>query len=259
MDALKELKWGSFGPVHITTLIISAVIIFATYFMLKNKTEKVKKIVLFLLSLWGPAAVIYNMVVWGPATSVIEYLPFHLCAINALLLPVLVLTRSNLLGNLLPIYSVGALLALILNTFQADFLIFDHVFFMFWLPHTLEFGIPILMIALGLVKIHPKYIPACLGITVTMYTAIHFINLWLNDYIVAHNITYSDGELIRVSFMYSLYECGGKGNPMFDLFYSIIPYDYFYMLCAIPLIAIVYLLMNMKYITKAVKSKKELN
>lgn len=256
MDALKELKWGSFGPVHIITLILSALIVVALYFILKGKTEKTQKIVLFLLSLWGPAAIIYNILMWGLKSTVLEYLPFHLCSINAILLPILVLTKSNVLGNLLPVYSVGAVLALILNTFQADYLIFDHVFLMFWLPHTLEFAIPILMIALGLIKIRPKYIPACLGITFVMYTVIHFINLWLNQYLIDSNILDSAGNVIQVSYMYSLYELGGKGNPMFDIFYSLIPYDYFYMLAAFPIIGVVYFFMNLKYIISTYKQKK---
>lgn len=78
MDALKELKWGSFGPVHIITLILSAAIVVALYFILKGKTEKTQKIVLFLLSLWGPAAIVYNILMWGLKSSVLEYLPLHL-------------------------------------------------------------------------------------------------------------------------------------------------------------------------------------
>ena len=94
------MKWGFFTPQHILTLILAAAMITGLYYILKNKSHKIQTAVLFLLSLSGIAAIIYNLVTWG---SPLEYLPLHLCSINALILPVAVLTRNKTLGNLLHI------------------------------------------------------------------------------------------------------------------------------------------------------------
>ena len=76
-----------------------------------------------------------------------------------------------------------------------------------------------------------------MGITLLCYTAIHFINLGVNAYTAANHCVDSAGSIISVNYMYSLY----PENPMLALMYSMVPHPYFYMLLAIPIIA-VYLL-----------------
>ncbi len=252
LENLKELRWGSFTPLHIATLVFSICMIVALFFILRKKKEKTQRLVLFILSLTAPAAVIYNLVVWGPQSTVLEYLPLHLCSINAVLLPFLVWRKSDFLGNLLPVYSIGAVAALVFNTFQADYRIFDHVFLMYYFPHTFEFGIPMLMLALGLVKIKPKYIAPCVGITFVMYTGIHFINELLNDYLEAMQYLDSAGNIIQVNYMYSL---SPMGNPALEFFWNLIPYEYFYLLAVLPVLAVAYTLMNLKSVLSWARKK----
>ncbi len=253
LNKLKDVTWGSFTPVHICSLMLSLCMIVGLYFLLRNKNEKIQRKVLFVLSLLAPAAIIYNILVWGTKSTVLEYLPLHLCSINAALLPVLVLRKSNFLGNLLPVYSVGAVAALVFNTFQADYLIFDHVFLMFYFPHTVEFGIPMLMLALGLVKIKPKYIIPCIATTFALYTGIHFVNLALNHYLMGKQYLDSTGTVIQVNYMYSL---SPMGNPALEFFWSLIPKAYFYMLATVPVLIAVYVLMNMRNLILMVRGQQ---
>ena len=253
MDSLLELEWGMFTPTHIATLILAAVIVLGLYFTLKNRTEKTKRIVLFVLSLWGPTAVMYNILVWGLKSTVLEYLPLHLCSFSALLIPILILTKSNLLGNLLPIYSLGALAALLLNSIQANYLVFSVPFLMYYFPHVLYMGLPILVVALGLVKIKPKYILPCVAFTFTAYTVIHFINVAINKYLAAQNILDSAGNVITVNYMFSM---DPQGNPALVFFWNLIPHQYFYMLAVIPIVALGYVLLNAKNFIIYFKNKK---
>lgn len=253
MDRLLELKWGIFTPTHIVTLVLAAVIVAGLYLILKNRTEKTKRIVLFVLSLWGPTAVMYNILVWGLKSTVLEYLPLHLCSFSAMLIPVLILTKSNLLGNLLPIYSIGALAALLLNSIQADYLVFSVPFLMYYFPHVLYMGLPILVVALGIVKIKPKYILPCVAFTFTAYTVIHFINVVINKYLAAQNILDSAGNVITVNYMFSM---DPQGNPALVFFWNLIPHQYFYMLAVIPIVALGYALMNAKNFIEYFKAKK---
>ena len=253
MDNLLELKWGTFTPTHIATLVLAAVIVVGLYLILKNRTEKTKRIILFILSLWGPTAVMYNILVWGLKSTVLEYLPLHLCSFSAMLIPVLILTKSNLLGNLLPIYSIGALAALLLNSIQADYLVFSVPFLMYYFPHVLYMGIPILVVALDIVKIKPKYILPCVAFTFTAYTAIHFINVAINKYLAAQNILDSSGNVITVNYMFSI---DPQGNPALVFFWNLIPHQYFYMLAVIPIVALGYVLLNAKNFITYFKDKK---
>ena len=112
------MLWGSFGVVHLLSLFIGAGMIVGLYFLLRRFSAKTQTVVLGILSFSGIAAIIFNLVTWG---SPYEYLPLHLCSLTALVLPVAVFTRSKVLGNLLLLWSLGAVMALVVNTAQANF------------------------------------------------------------------------------------------------------------------------------------------
>ena len=247
------MLWGSFGVVHIVSLIIGIGINFAIYFILKNRSQKTQIITLFILSLSGISAIIFNLVTWG---SPLQYLPLHMCSILAILLPITVLTRSRVLGNLLIIWCLGSFLAVLVNTAQADYEILSWTFFFYFFPHILEAGIPILLFRLGIVKKDYRCIPTSIGITLGIYTVVHFINLAVNKYCAVNNIVDWAGEVIHVNYMYSLM----PENALLLLFRQVIPFDYFYMFMAVPLLlvylSIVYL-PDLKRAFKERKAKKE--
>lgn len=219
------MKWGSFGLVHIGSLLLGAALILGLYFALKRASRKVQTAVMGVLSFSGMAAILYNLLMWG---APLEYLPLHLCSLNALVLPVAVFTRSKTLNNLLLLWSLGAVAALVVNTAQAEFEIFSSVFAFYFFPHVLEFGIPILMFKLGLVKKDARCILPTIAITMGSYTLIHFINVLLNGYFAR------SGMEITVNYMYSL----RPENPLLQLFYNWIPVQYWYMYCIVPIIAV---------------------
>ena len=232
------MKWGSFGVVHIATLLLAAAIIAGLYFALRRASRKAQTIVLGVLSFSGIAAIIFNLVTWG---SPLEYLPLHLCSINALLLPIVVFTRSKTWGNLLLVWCLGALAALVVNMAQAEYELASWTFVFYYFPHVLEFGIPILLFALGIIEKHPKYILSTIAITMVIYTGVHLVNLGLNSYLEANNMLDYAGNLIQVNYMYSI----TPENPLLVLFWQIIPYEYWYMFMIIPILvaylSIVYL------------------
>jgi uncharacterized membrane protein YwaF len=225
------MKWGSFGVVHIASLVLAAAIIAALYFALRKASRKTQTIVLGVLSFSGIAAIIFNLVTWG---SPIEYLPLHLCSINAMLLPIVVFTRNKTLGNLLLVWCLGALAALVVNMAQAEYELMSWTFVFYYFPHVLEFGIPILLFKLGLIEMHPKYILSTLAITMAIYTGIHLFNVWLNAYCEANQILDYAGNVIRVNYMYSI----TPENPLLVLFKQVIPYDYWYMYMIVPILAV---------------------
>ena len=243
------MLWGSYGVVHIASLLISAAIIVGLYFVLRKCSERVKTIVLFILSFSGISAIIFNLVTWG---SPIEYLPFHMCSISAMLLPFAVITRNKVINNLLLLWCLGALIALVLNQAQANYEIFSWTFFFYYFPHTLEVGIPILMFALGLVKKDVKYIGSTLGLTLYLYTTVHLLNVLLNNYAAANNIVDWAGNVVKLNYMYSI----DPTNPVLQIMYNLIPHPYWYMLVATPFILLYLTLVYLPEIIRAVKNKK---
>lgn len=227
------MLWGSFGVVHILSLLIGAGIIVGLYFLLRRFSAKTQTVVLGILSFSGIGAIIFNLVTWG---SPYEYLPLHLCSLTALVLPVAVFSRSKILGNLLLLWSLGAVMALVVNTAQADFQICSATFVFYFFPHLLEFGIPILLIALGLVKKDMKCIGSTLLITLCTVALVHFANVALNSYFTAEQILGPSGALIQVNYMYTI----KPENPVLALFWTLIPYQFWYLM-PVGLIVFVYL------------------
>lgn len=219
------MVWGSFGTTHIITLILGVVINVVLYLLLMKKSRKVQILVLFILSLSGISAILYNLLTWN---SPFEYLPLHLCSLNAMLLPFAVLFRKKWCCNLLLLWSLGSYVALILNTSMADAELLSWPFFFYYFPHVLEAGIPILLFALKLVKRDHKTIKSTLIITFVVYTVIHFINVAINS----AGIIGPNGDVIQVNYMFSV----TPNNPLLNLFYLIIPSPYWYMYLAVPII-----------------------
>jgi len=243
------MLWGSFGVVHILTLLLGGGIILGLYFLLRHFSAKTQTIVLGVLSFSGIAAIIFNLVAWG---SPYEYLPLHLCSLTAMVLPVAVFTRSKVLGNLLLLWSLGAVMALVVNSAQANFEIFSATFAFYYFPHLLEFGIPILLIALGHVKKDVKCIGSTLLITLCMLVLVHFANLALNRFFAENQILGASGELLQVNYMYTL----KPENPLLALFWSMIPHPFWYMLPAVVIVLIYLLLVYSRQIVACCKKNK---
>ena len=231
------LKWGTFGITHLLSLVVAILLNVGLYFLLKRRSRRVQLTVLGVLSFAGIAAILFNLLRWG---SPLEYLPFHLCSLSAMLLPIAVLTRKRIPCNLLLLWSLGAFVALVLNYSVAEAELFSWTFFFYYFPHALECGIPILLFKLGLSELSPRCILPTVGITLAAYTAIHAINLAVNRYCLTHNVLNPSGELVQVNYMFSI----TPENPLLALFYQWIPHPYWYML---PVIAVVVLYLGAIY------------
>ena len=248
MNELTSITWGFFSINHIISLILAILMIFSLFKILENKKEKVQIYILGILSFSGIIAILYNLVTWG---SPIEYLPFHLCSLNAMVLPIAVFTKNKHLNNLLLLWSLGAILAIVVNSAQANYEIFSTTFAIYYFPHVLEFGIPILMFKLNLVEKDISCIKFTLIITLICYTIIHIINININNYLEMNNIVDYAGSLIQVNYMYSI----KPENPVMAIFYQIIPYEYWYMLLAIPIILIYLMFIYLNELINTFKKK----
>ncbi len=223
------MKWGTFGIVHIASLLLAVCAIICLYFLLRKLSKKVQTLVLGILSLSGTAAILFNLLMWG---SPWEYLPLHLCSLNAMLLPFAVFFRSRVLGNLLNLWNFGALLAVVLNHAQAEYTLDSLTFWFYFVPHVLEFSIPLLLFKLKLVEKDYRCIPATLVLTVGMFTLVHLANKLLNSMFIAKEILGSDGEILQVNYMYTIV----PENPVLVMLHNLWPVEYWYLYLTLPLV-----------------------
>lgn len=223
------MKWGTFGIVHIASLLLAVCAILCLYLLLRKLSKKAQTLILGVLSLSGIAAILFNLLMWGAPW---EYLPLHLCSLNAMLLPFAVFFRSKVLGNLLNLWNFGALLAVVLNQAQAEFTLDSATFWFYFVPHVLEFAIPLLLFKLKLVEKDYRCIPVTLGLTLGMFTLVHLANKLLNSMFIAKGITDSAGEILRVNYMYTIQ----PENPVLVMLHNILPVEYWYLYLTLPLI-----------------------
>lgn len=247
INTVTNWQWGFFSKTHIVTLVLAVVINLGLYFILKGKPRKTQIGVLFVLSFAGIAAIIFNLVSWGRP---LEYLPLHLCSLNAMLLPIAVLFRKKWCCNLLLLWSLGAYIALILNNAMAEVRLMTPTFFFYYFPHVLEAGIPILLFALKLVEKDYKTIKSTIIITFVCYTIIHVINVAINS----AGILNAEGNAIVVNYMFSI----SPSNPVLNLFWLVIPHQYWYMYLAVPVILFYLVWWYLPELLDVLKRKKRL-
>ena len=246
------LVWGApFQTVHLITLAIAAALIVGFYFLLKYLPERARYYTILVMSFSGIVAIIYNLAAWG---SPLEYLPFHMCSILALMLPVAVLTRNKYVGNLLLVWCLGSILALIFSGAQAGYEIPSAAFFIYYIPHVFEFAAVIYLFSFGYIKKDYKCIPVTVGLTVAIYTVVHFINLALNHYCAVNNVVDWAGEVLTFNYMFSM----EPTTSIFFLFWNIIPHPYWYMYCAVVVLVVYLVVLYAPQIVKDIAARRKM-
>jgi uncharacterized membrane protein YwaF len=244
------MKWGFFSLTHISTLLLAVVITVGLYYLLRKASHNVQIAVLGVLSLSGIAAILFNLFKWG---SPIEYLPLHLCSLTALILPFAVLTRNRIICNLSLLWSLGAILAVVVNNAQAEYEIFSLTFLFYYFPHVLEFAIPVLLFKLKLAKKDVKTIGWTVVITMSVFTLIHWANLWLNAYCVEKQLMDWAGNIVQVNYMYSIF----PENPVMQVCYNLLPVPYWYMWLLLPVILIYLCLLYIPQLRQLYRERKQ--
>lgn len=242
--------WGFFTISHILSLVFVPIFVLMLHFLLRGRSVKTQTLILFPMSLLGVASIVFNLLYWG---APLENLPLHLCSFNAFALPIVVLTKNKTFGNVLLVWCLGAAAALVLNNEMAVWPFFSWPIFFYYWPHLVEIAIPILLVSLGLIKKDPKCIFSTIAITMSIYTAVHFINLAINQYCTANNILDAEGNVVFANYMYSL----APNNPLVELFMKWIPGGYWHMYLAVPILVVYLLIVYAPELIK--KHKKEVS
>ena len=229
------MAWGHFSIAHCVSLLAAAMLFAGLYFGLRKASERLQTVILGILSFSGIVALLHNWIRWGD-------LPLQLCSLTAMLLPILVFTKNDVIGNLLLLWSVGAGLALVYNTNTANAPIFGLAFNLYYFPHVMEFSIPWLMLLLGKVKKRLFCVGTTLGITVAVYTLVHFANLRLE----ATGASY-------YNYMYSM----GPTTSLAKRLWDILPCRYWYMYLALPFLLVLLMAVYAPQWKAALKDRRE--
>ena len=219
------MTWGSFSNTHLLTLALAMLVNVLIYLILKRNTRSKQILALFIFSLFGAGFVIYDIVM--NSADILRNLPFTFWGLNALLLPIAVLTRGRKICNLLLIWSAGSISALVFNTAMANVELLTFDFMIYFTMHMFGAGVPILLFELNLVKRDTDTVKPTLVATFVVYTMVHFFNLIVNSV-----NGWSVGE--GVNYMATL----EPNSALLGFFFALIPSAYWYMVLTLPLILI---------------------
>ena len=217
------MPWGSFGTVHLATLAIAVVLNVLIYLSIRKKSRTRQVLTLFFLSLISAGFVLVG--VFGSPLNIFKALPISFWGLNAVLLPYAILTRGKKICNILLLWSVGSVMALVFNSSMAHVDVFSGEFIIFFIMHVLGAGIPILLFELGLVTRDTRTVKTTLLVTFLAYTGAHLANLAINS---ANGWSVKEG----VNYLSTL----APSSHLLHFFYTIIPAEYWYMVLALPLV-----------------------
>lgn len=215
-----------FTPQHIITILITLASPIVFYFILKPMNVKVSDTILVIFSFIGLSGVLGNLLIGIHEGTLMYKLPFHLCSWNAMLLPFAVIKKNRTICSMLSVWSVGALIAIVLNEEAVGYHVLGFKFFVYFIPHVFEFTVPLLMLLLGKFKMKFKDIIYSVLITLAVYT----ISYGVSELLVHHGY--------YVNYLFTM----GPTNFVTEFAYEIIPFKYFYMMVFIPPILMLYMI-----------------
>lgn len=193
----ENLRYRSFSPLHFVLLLGVAICIFLAARRMKrlNTEEKHKMLLIFTWAL--PVMYVFRFTMFEilgrlvePQIGIIDRLPFHLCTLNAIVMPLAVLKKNKILLNY--VYAIalpGAVAAMLTPamSFYGRYFYFSWQVVFFFLDHGLMAAVAILAISSGLmrpdVRALPKATAAFLGYCAVIYPVNKIFNqnfLFLN-------------------------------------------------------------------------------
>lgn len=177
-------------------------------------------------------------------SHLLTMLPLQLCNIGVFLIPITVLSRKPLLQDFVFYLSVpGALAALMTPNADYSDIPYSMMTISFYISHFVIAIVPLLMAGWGLYRPEPSARKALrLSATVLVLAGgLYLFSIFLNRTLD-----------IGANYFFTIIEYSAPINPVFALFARIIPYNFVYLIPALP---ILYIYMGIVYALTKVKPR----
>jgi uncharacterized membrane protein YwaF len=217
---------------------VSFIVVALMLFVFKAKSQASRFRFLLFLSVVNAVAYLVNWwFFYIRGDDILTLLPLQLCNIAVFMIPAALITKKAVLMDFcFYICGLGALVAiLVVGSDYRD--TYSMMTFSFYIFHFSVFLIPLLHSIWGFHPLKPSLKSALnLSVMVLVISAsVHLLNLYLNAF---HHIP--------ANYFFTMRLLAAQMNPAFALFAQWIPYDYFYLLVAFPILyaymGIVYLI-----------------
>ncbi|QFT91125.1 Integral membrane protein [Bacillus sp. THAF10] len=224
--------------------VVAIGIYVAILFMIKKRNVQNKTKVLYLLSgISFVALLINNYCFYLDGWHWLTLLPFHLCYIGVIIIPLALLIKNTTLMDFAFYLCVpGAFAALILPSKDYIAEPFSLLTLSFFVFHFLNVAIPLLASRWGLYDPSPSFKKAIRVSLTGLVIAgmMHLLNLFLMSV-----------TNLEINYFYTFIKYAAPTNPAFELLGSFIPYNYFYLW---PGLLVLYGYMGFVFVMRSVSS-----
>lgn len=235
-----QLQWYYLGSI----VLVACILVF-----FKHKSQDLRFKFLLVLALINALAYMDNWYYFYLKANIMTLLPLQLCNLAVFLIPAALLTKKAVLMDFVfYICGLGALIAILIpsSDYRDTYSMMTISFYVF---HFSIFLIPLLNSIWGFHSLKPSLKSALnlSGLVLIISGALHLFNLLLND--VYH---------IPANYFFTMKDLAAPVNPAFALFAQWIPFDYFYLSVAFPILyvymGLVYLIMKFTSKTKTARA-----
>lgn len=203
---------------------VSAIVIFVLiHFGFKNRSDRIKTKVLYVLCIISFLAYVYNDYCYFiRGDSLLILLPFQLCEMAVFLIPLTLLLKKQVLYDFIfYVCALGAFIALIIPSSNYIGEIRSLMTVSFFAFHSIIVGIPLLLAGWGLYLPSPT-IKSLLRLSIAIFVMALFSHIL--------NLAFGKWFGVEADYFFTIIKYSAPTNPVFELFSKIIPVDLFYLL-----------------------------
>lgn len=199
------------------------------YLRYKNGNEKAKSLLLYALcALCVIFYFINNHYFFLRGSHILTMLPLQLCNIGVFLIPITIIwKRPYLLDFVFYVSALGALAALLTPNSDYSDIPYSLMTLSFYISHSILAVVPLMLAGWGFYKPQPSIKKALrLSATVLILAGgLHLLNLILGKVFA-----------VEANYFFTVIQYSAPINPVFELFSKLIPYDFFFLIPALPIL-----------------------
>ena len=215
--------------------LLTVIFVMVSYSLYKNKSSESKVRYLYILCVINFLAYLWNLYyffIYG--SHILTLLPLQLCNIAVFLIPASLILKKTILMDFAFYLCLPGALAAILIPSNDYAIVYSGMTISYYIFHGLIFLIPLMMAHWKLYDPQPS-VKKAIRLTVMVLLlggTLHLFNVFMYQ-------TYR----IPANYFFTIKDWSAPTNPAFALFAKWIPYDFFYLLPALPILYIYMLIL----------------
>jgi uncharacterized membrane protein YwaF len=216
--------------------LLTVIFVMVSFYLYRNKSSDSKVRYLYVLCVLNFFAYVWNLYyffIYG--SHILTLLPLQLCNIGVFLIPASIALKKNLLMDFAFYLCLPGALAAILIPSNDYAIVYSGMTISYYIFHGLIFLIPLMMAHWKLYDVQPS-VKKAIKLTIMV--------LLLGGTLHLFNVFMYQNFRVPANYFFTIKDWSAPTNPAFALFAQWIPYDFFYLLPALPILYVYMLVLS---------------